>query len=171
MDRKKEKTKVSADEIKRYYIDVGKFLEQIRISKKLTSPQVAEALGTNKQTIRQFEKGEVRIHAFYLEKFMDFYGLNFEDISPNKRKKIAASEEIDDEEIVYYKSLIVRLSDIIRKQNQNLRQLCQDYAKLAKTFSTKAAEKANSSSMLQKDFDSSLKLVEETDKLINKNES
>lgn len=156
------------ERIKKYYQNIGKYLEDVRKSKQLSGQQVAEKLGISKQAFRQIEKGEIRLHTYYLDSLMEIYDLSYEDISPKYRKKNTSDQELK-EELLFYKNLVIRLNDIIRKQNESLRKVCNDHAKLLHNITSKAAETENVSSKLQKDFDSSLKFLKEAEKHMKKN--
>ena len=70
---------------------VAKELKVLRVRKDLTLEKVAEDLGTNRETIRRYEKGETEITIEKLERLLNYYETDkrifFENVCANMQQK------------------------------------------------------------------------------------
>lgn len=70
---------------------VAKELKVLRVRKDLTLEKVAEDLGTNRETIRRYEKGETEITIEKLERLLNYYETDkrifFENVCANMQQQ------------------------------------------------------------------------------------
>ena len=80
-----------SDKKQKFYDKLNKRLIRLRNDRYLRKTDVAKEIDTTKQNLALYEKGENKIPLYHLDKLLDLYEVNFEEVlecETNKKLKV-----------------------------------------------------------------------------------